>query len=87
MRRLVGDVEEEGLFLVALDEIDAAIGDDVGRVALHVRLPEPDAPTAVAVVVAGTVEQADEFVEAMVDRVVRVLMPAVPLAGKPAFHA
>ena len=82
MHRRVRDVEEERIVLVAFDKLDAAVGNDVCRIAGHILFFETNTPGPVLVVVRRAVEEADEFVEAMVDRVVLVLIAAVPFAEK-----
>ena len=63
-------------------KLDAAVGDDVCRIAGHILFFEANAPGLVIVVVRRAVEEADELVEAVVDRVVLVLIAAVPFAEK-----
>lgn len=80
VRSLVGDVEEEWLILLTLDEVDAFLGDDVRRVALHVLSLETIAPAPVPVVIPRPIEETDELVEAVMGGVKFVLVAAVPLA-------
>ena len=82
VHRSVRDVEEERIVFVAFDKVDTAVGDDACRITGHILSFEANTPVPVLVVVRRAVEEADEFVEAVVDRVVLVLIPAVPFAEK-----
>ena len=76
----VRDVQEERLVSVPFDELDAVVRDDVSGVAGHISSFQADSPCPVLVVVRRPIEKTDEFVEAVMDGVVLILISAMPLA-------
>ena len=70
------------LIPVTSDEIDTLIRGDVGRIALYLLFIEPVAPSMMPVIIRSAVQEPDEFVKAVVDRIEFVRITEVPLAEK-----
>ena len=80
MRRVVGQLQEEGPALIPLDEVDSGSAEDIGQVLVLVAVFDgPVAVQAIAVIGIPAALEADELLKAtrrwMIARVQRAVVP------------